>query len=209
MRLGAALTFCLLTCGLGACNYVIGYNKLWKANRVITQLPDGALVFASAVDVQVGAKHSCATFDDGSLRCWGQNDAGQLGVAGTESKLAPILVPNVHDVASVSLGERHTCAVLKSGDTYCWGANDRGQLGLGFADGEAHDRPTQVASAPPARAQAEPDRLTEDGWTVLSTNGEHTCGIRDGAVACFGRNDEGQLGLGHRMDTAIPTPLSF
>jgi alpha-tubulin suppressor-like RCC1 family protein len=44
-----------------------------------------------------------------------------------------------------------------------------------------------------------------DDWSELATNGEHVCGIRDGDVLCFGRNDAGQLGLGHRNDTPTPT----
>jgi cysteine-rich repeat protein len=35
---------------------------------------------AKAVQVAVGQQHSCAILEDGTLKCWGYNDAGQLGL---------------------------------------------------------------------------------------------------------------------------------
>jgi alpha-tubulin suppressor-like RCC1 family protein len=33
-----------------------------------------------AVQVAVGQQHSCAILDDGTLKCWGDNEYGQLGL---------------------------------------------------------------------------------------------------------------------------------
>ncbi len=35
-----------------------------------------------AVDVSVGPEHVCAVLDDGTAKCWGSNEYGQLGIAG-------------------------------------------------------------------------------------------------------------------------------
>lgn len=40
-------------------------------------------------DVALGGYHSCALMTDASLRCWGANGLGQLGV-GTTGNLAPV-----------------------------------------------------------------------------------------------------------------------
>jgi alpha-tubulin suppressor-like RCC1 family protein len=191
----ATLAVIVVAGGLFACNYVIGYDKLRKVNRPIALLPDGALVFIAATEVGLGARHTCATFEDGSLRCWGRNDFGQLGVGGTDNELVPRVVPDVGDVTSLSMGEHHTCVTRKSGETWCWGANQDGQLGIGAADDELHDRPVRSLAAPPKQEMA--------------TKAEHACELRDGAIYCTGRNDSGQLGLGDVVDRPTPTMITF
>lgn len=39
---------------------------------------------SGAVHLVAGAEHSCAAMDDGTVRCWGSNFAGQIGVSGLE-----------------------------------------------------------------------------------------------------------------------------
>lgn len=192
MRLGpASLIVCVAMAASGviACNYVIGYDKLIKVNRPVQFLPDGA-VLISATEVALGAKHSCARYDDGSLRCWGDNADGQLGVGDTQARLVPTLVHDVADVVSISLGNRHTCATMSNGETRCWGAVADETRAHGGAD-------TEAPLVDPATAVP---------WESFASNHDHACGVREGLVYCFGRNDEGQLGLGHRDDVATPTP---
>ena len=45
-----------------------------------------------AFDLSVGKEFACAAFHDGSVRCWGHNNYGQLGVGSTVSKNDPTLV---------------------------------------------------------------------------------------------------------------------
>jgi alpha-tubulin suppressor-like RCC1 family protein len=43
-------------------------------------------------------------------------------------------------------------------------------------------------------------------WTVITLDTFHACGVRtDGSLYCWGRNDEGQLGLGDNMARLTPT----
>jgi alpha-tubulin suppressor-like RCC1 family protein len=44
------------------------------------------------VVLAAGGDHTCAVLGDGTVRCWGYNDAGQLGDGSTHDSLAPVLV---------------------------------------------------------------------------------------------------------------------
>ncbi len=40
----------------------------------------------SALALVVGGAHTCALLDDRSVKCWGDNDAGQLGLGDTTQR---------------------------------------------------------------------------------------------------------------------------
>nr|HMR08977.1 chromosome condensation regulator RCC1 [Polyangiaceae bacterium] len=80
--------------------------------------------------IALGGEHSCARMAGGTVRCWGQNAAGQLGDGTTDDKLSPTPIPGL-SVVEIALGGYHSCARLKDGSVYCWGENDHGQLGTG------------------------------------------------------------------------------
>lgn len=99
-----------------------------QGNAIATQLTNVAQLAG-------GGQHFCVRYQNGTLDCWGANDAGQLGNgmmgAATTTEVEPT---GIADAISVGLGERHSCAVVTtSGEpaVFCWGANDSGQLGDG------------------------------------------------------------------------------
>jgi alpha-tubulin suppressor-like RCC1 family protein len=81
-----------------------------------------------AVSVAVGARHSCATLDDGTVTCWGSNEWGQLGRAdaflvGEPGRAA------LSGAAQVTAGRAHTCVRTSDIHVWCFGENDLGQIG--------------------------------------------------------------------------------
>ena len=44
----------------------------------------------TATEIAVGEYHSCALLDDGSVKCWGYNGFGQLGIGNTTQILSLI-----------------------------------------------------------------------------------------------------------------------
>ncbi len=147
------------------------------------ELPGSAVPVAldvAAVQVSVGAEHVCARLSGGSVRCWGQNWSGQLGLGHTNAigdnelpATAPV-VPLGGAAIHVTAGERHTCALMSGGAVRCWGANGGGQLGLGHTSNLASPQ-----TVPPVALPAP---------VVALDAGEHkTCAVTEGgALWCFG-----------------------
>jgi alpha-tubulin suppressor-like RCC1 family protein len=98
---------------------------------------------AKAVQISAFGLHACAALETGTVACWGENGAGQLGAgdkAVHTTPVGPIDLPGVLDVAT---GADHTCVRRVLGLVECWGANDRGQLGADVPDaGLDHQRLT-------------------------------------------------------------------
>jgi hypothetical protein len=113
--------------------------------------------------------------------CGDPEDRGQRppvdgGVAGQSQRL-------------IATSEGHSCA-LRSAGLYCWGGNYAGQLG----NIETYD------SLTPVRAHFAGSDIVQ---LALATG--RTCVRRStGTVACWGTNDNGQIGDGTRTDSYTP-----
>jgi alpha-tubulin suppressor-like RCC1 family protein len=81
----------------------------------------------------LGYAHTCATRTGGTLWCWGDNAAGQLGLGGDTDQDLPrqVTTPAAGGWAAVSATFEHTCATRADGTLWCWGKNDFGELGIG------------------------------------------------------------------------------
>ena len=96
---------------------------------VVTDLTD-------VVQLSAAGNTTCAARKDGSVRCWGANDYGQLGLDAdggqrSEGDVHAYAMPVGLGGASavrVDVGERSACVVLVSGGLSCWGSNMNRQL---------------------------------------------------------------------------------
>ncbi|MDW8247211.1 MAG: hypothetical protein RMJ84_11600, partial [Sandaracinaceae bacterium] len=59
----------------------------------------------------LGGGHSCAWLSDGSARCWGENEHGQLGDGTMTDRATPVQVMGLRsEVEAIAAGYEHTCA---------------------------------------------------------------------------------------------------
>ena len=149
-----------------------------------------------AIEISSGSYHTCTLLDDGSIRCWGSNEFGQLGDGTTIERTSPVSVDFGSGVSaiSVSSGESHTCAIMNDKSVKCWGLNRNGQLG----DGTLED-----STSPVHVSMGEADAVE------VSSGSFHTCVITSGRdVMCWGENWNGQLGDGSNSDSTTPVMAS-
>src|SRR5207249_4621082 len=78
----------------------------------------------NAVAIGVGARHSCALGDDGTISCWGDNDFGQIGAG---SAVVPAATKVAGTYEALAVGADHTCALTLDGVATCWGRNSEGE----------------------------------------------------------------------------------
>ena len=152
---------------------------------------------APTVHLASGKYTTCAVAMDGSVRCWGYNDAGQLGinVLGGQST-TPVVVMGMAGAVQVGTGRSQACARRANGTVRCWGSNSEGQLGDGSTT-------TQLTAAT--------DVMNLTGAVDLALTASHAC-ARDAAgnAVCWGSNTYGQLGDGSTTarSTPIPAPVN-
>jgi len=185
------------------------YGRLGNGTTVagVVTTPTAVPNLSGVVSLAAGDAHTCVVLADGSVRCWGQNDKGQLGDEGTSPSALPVTVregrSSVAGMLSVSSGPAgsHVCALGNDGAARCWGSDGNGQLGYGVSDGGYATSALPVLIA---------DR-TEDfrGMVALSAGGSHNCALLgDDTGVCWGRNGGGELGNSSNADAYTPVAIT-
>jgi alpha-tubulin suppressor-like RCC1 family protein len=138
--------------------------------------------------VVTGGYHACALLEDGGVSCWGSNVVGQLCSPSLDSSGvgAATPVPAFAGAQSVALGQWDSCAVTPNGQVVCCGGNVLLQTGQAVSPDDCSDSPCVTApSIVPG----------VNGAVQVATDG-HTCAVlSSGALACWGQDDYGQIGV--------------
>lgn len=203
--IGGGFHFCAITAG--------GALRCWGRNGAgqlgqghTNQLGDqpGELPLQSdipvgfpVVEIGTGQVHMCARSAAGAVRCWGGNTYGQLGRTGAANigdqpgELPTMDVALGGAVAELAVGDLHNCVLMVDGAVRCWGNGQYGRLGNGSQD--------SVGLNP---GDMPPDPVNLGGTAIqVVVSAYHTCALmEDGKARCFGRNSNGQLGLGNTND---------
>ena len=171
------------------------------------------------VQIAAGGDQTCALIADGTVRCWGQNTFGEIGVGAlvdggfdASAILSPTQVPGVTGATEIittdwgrsgggkaGLGfSAFSCARIGATDVTCWGDDTFGQLGRGDASTGTFPNPT-------------PKNVGITGATQISADGRDICAlVAGGALTCWGFDRVGELGLAFATtNESNPTPASF
>jgi alpha-tubulin suppressor-like RCC1 family protein len=152
-----------------------------------------------ATDIAVGSGFACAILSGGSVRCWGKNGSGQLGLGNTTAM--PTAVGGAVNLGSgltataISAGQNYACAVLSNSNVRCWGDNAGGELGTGT---NQQVLITNVSLGTTASS--------------VAAGFANVCALlTTGAVRCWGDNYFGEFGLGSTTisDSTTAAPSTY
>ncbi len=179
----------------------------------------------TATQISSGSYHTCALLDDSSVKCWGRNSNGQLGIGNSSNigdgenemgdHMSSVDLGTGRTAISIISGGYHSCAILDSGVLKCWGHNSNGQLGQGhsYSIGDGYEDSSdadEIQCHPTLNQPTDRECLARmgdglpgvdlgDGRTAVSASAgnSHTCAILDNwSVRCWGSNAQGRTGLG-------------
>ncbi len=154
-------------------------------------------------NVTAGNYHTCVILDNDTLKCWGANTEGQLGLGDTAERggnpgemgdnLPVVNLGTGRHATRFAVGVSYTCALLDDRSVKCWGDNTLGELGLGDT--------TARGGNPGDMGDHLPTVSLGTGRSTLaltaSKSGYDSCvQLDDGNSKCWGDNDYAQLGLG-------------
>ncbi|MBM3805389.1 MAG: hypothetical protein FJW19_01915, partial [Actinobacteria bacterium] len=191
--------------GLGT-NGRLGYGAVTSLGRTTGQMGDALSAVSlgtgrTATGLSAGSAHTCALLDNGTVKCWGLNTDGQLGLGDTDDRgddagemgdsLATVSLGTGRTAIAVSAGGTHTCALLDNDTVKCWGGGANGRLGygdqntLGDDAGEMGDSLATVSLGTGRTAKA------------ISGGDAHSCAVLDNnTIKCWGNGADGRLGNG-------------
>jgi cysteine-rich repeat protein len=183
-----------------------------------------------AVALAVGGTYACAVLADGTARCWGGNDFGQLGDGTNTASATPVVVLDLTGAVGISasiefsgvvMNGGEACVVLSDGSVRCWGGSvgsnipvpvpglvnavtvsaGRDQMCAVLSDGTV-SRWSYASDAP----EAVPGLAAA---VAVAAGGGHSCAaLADGSVWCWGDNRSGQLGDGTNLRSDTPVHVS-
>ncbi|GFR49976.1 hypothetical protein Agub_g12117, partial [Astrephomene gubernaculifera] len=179
-------------------------------------------------DISCGSSHSVALLSCDVVASWGRGEDGQLGHGQADECMTPKAISTLTDagIEHVVCGAEYTVAVAPSrGQIYSWGWGDFGRLGHGDCNDVFVPRPiafftgrrvlrvacgdthTLVVVATPgtpaAGGEGTANPLTATAAAAAGP-GSGGGGGAGGELYTFGRNQNGQLGLGHTHDCLSP-----
>lgn len=150
-------------------------------------------------NVQPTSLYSFAALDaNGSLYMWGNNLQGQLGTGDILPRSSPVAVVGglkFQQILQVLNGGTisFTMGLTPSGQLYGWGSNEAGELGQG--NSTAKSSPVAVVG----------------GLTFAKVFGDDTHSVfgiqTDGTMYAWGKNAQGQLGIGSVTDVSSPVQV--
>eukprot|EP01083_Nonionella_stella_P192012 710163_1 len=160
------------------------------------------------MEIVGGWVHVCALSTTNTIKCFGYNEHGQLGLGDTNNRggRANEMGDNLLDIdlgsdfipMQIMVGHEHTCALSTRNKMKCFGRNNYGQLGYEDTN-DRGDEANQMGDN-----LSEIDLGSDFIPMQIALGSDHTCALStSNAVKCFGYNMFGQLGYGDQWGRGV------
>lgn len=162
---------------------------------------------SNVASISAGYSHTCVSLTDLSVRCWGQDNLGQMGDGGSTTPASTPVIIKDHgypmsimiSVVSGPSGD-HVCSLRNDGEAVCWGRGSSGQLGDGVIR-DASPNPVPVLTSDLS------DNIR--GMVSMAAGANHTCAVMvDSTGLCWGKNSDGQLGNSSNVDAPLAVAIA-
>lgn len=144
-----------------------------------------------------GENHTAAIMNNGTLWTWGWNISGQLGDGTLTDRYTPTQIGTATNWLKIATNHSSHCIALKTNGTlWGWGLNQSGQAGdYNYSNINGYTLiPQQIG--------------TDNNWNVITTGNKHSLAIKNnGTLWAWGRNEDGQLGIGNYANKDAPTQV--
>jgi alpha-tubulin suppressor-like RCC1 family protein len=165
----------------------LGNGSVGGGNANVPGAVVGGLQFKQG-EIVGGSWHTCAIRTNGKLYCWGADNNGQIGNAGsggstvthtgTPSQVQGTSILDLEYAGQtfndITAGQAHNCAISAENKMWCWGQNAQGQLGIGSTTDSQVARKVTLPSG-------------ETGWKKVAAGNYWTCALTlAGHVYCWG-----------------------
>eukprot|EP00474_Spongospora_subterranea_P006862 CRZ07320.1 hypothetical protein [Spongospora subterranea] len=149
-------------------------------------------------DFATFANHALAFDAVGKAYSWGKGDNGRLGHGNTSHQSVPKAIEKILGVyiLSVACGLSHSLLLSADGVVFSMGDGNNGRLGHKSSTGLTEPHPIQQLQG------IKVAYIACGAYHSIAIDGNET-----GTVYSWGKNDSGQLGLGHRNDCSSPTVI--
>jgi alpha-tubulin suppressor-like RCC1 family protein len=185
-------------------------------NTTIGSIVPKPMGLTGVAELRAAEMHTCARKQDGTLWCWGHNEAGQLGNGSNASSSVPVQVSGLSAVTLFDGGRHHTCAVGSYNGTqglWCWGRNGRNNKATNGTFDQTMSRLGNNAFADsnvPVAVDLSVAAAAGQTVRALSTGSYYSCVVMsDDKVWCWGKNGNGQLGNGTTTSSKVPVQVNL
>jgi alpha-tubulin suppressor-like RCC1 family protein len=185
----------------------LGYGN--NANRYYQDLGNALTTVNLGTDrtataITAGRYSTCAILDNGSVKCWGLNNNGQLGQNSTTwlgddanemgDNLLPVYLGSGRTAKKIVANNDSVCAILDNDTLKCWGDNSYGQLGTG-------DTNTRGNDAGEMSTLGTVNLGTGQVPAQIAIGHYHACALLTSTnLKCWGGGFLGQLGRGSTLN---------
>ena len=160
-------------------------DSLWDMNSVA---PAQLLTGVRQMLHQNGSYY--AIKNDGSVRAWGENFYGQLGIGSTSNEYSPQTINGIDNVQRIMAVDDNVFAILADNSVWSWGRNNEGQVGSGSAG-----------------QQNSPQKALDGVRDIIADRTNAYALGTDGSLWGWGQNVFGQLGNNSTNDSYAPVQI--